>query len=179
MGDTEKDLTILQYVIWSVDIDNSKARERIKEIAKMIQFAKNTALWRLAKWRTLHWRDTLNLLSKQIVENTMDSSKDPIMIIETFFSREDEEPKLKKTTKLYDNLIQASMPMKSVESTKNHIIHFEWSVSNNIAARFIVITLPPSKTSKTIFASIFASNIREEKLQANYVRWDRNIWKRS
>ncbi|KYN11453.1 hypothetical protein ALC57_16388 [Trachymyrmex cornetzi] len=52
---------------------------------------------------------------KQIVENTADSSKDPIMT-ETIFSGEDEEPKpkRKRPSALYDNPIQASTPVKSV-----------------------------------------------------------------
>ncbi|KYN09356.1 hypothetical protein ALC57_18532 [Trachymyrmex cornetzi] len=52
---------------------------------------------------------------KQIDENTVESSKDPNMN-ETFFSGEDEEPKLKRKrpSVLYDNTIQASTPVKSV-----------------------------------------------------------------
>ncbi|KYN40030.1 hypothetical protein ALC56_05557 [Trachymyrmex septentrionalis] len=52
---------------------------------------------------------------KQIVENTVDSSKNLIMT-EIFFSGEDEEPKLKRKrpSALYDNLIQASTSVKSV-----------------------------------------------------------------
>ena len=51
MGDTEKDLMILQYrdvISWSriVDMDNNKNREKItKEI--VIRFAESIALWRL------------------------------------------------------------------------------------------------------------------------------------
>ncbi|KYN22042.1 hypothetical protein ALC57_05569, partial [Trachymyrmex cornetzi] len=52
---------------------------------------------------------------KQIVENTADSSKDPIMT-ETIFSGEDEEPKpkRKRPSALYDNPTQASTPVKSM-----------------------------------------------------------------
>ncbi|KYM93730.1 hypothetical protein ALC62_15668 [Cyphomyrmex costatus] len=51
---------------------------------------------------------------KQIVENTVESSKDPINI-ETFFSEKDEEPKpkRKRLNDSYDSPIQASTPVKS------------------------------------------------------------------
>ncbi|KYM95695.1 hypothetical protein ALC62_13661 [Cyphomyrmex costatus] len=51
---------------------------------------------------------------KQIVENTVESSKDPINV-ETFFSEKDEEPKpkRKRSNASYDSPIQASTPVKS------------------------------------------------------------------
>ncbi|KYM99642.1 hypothetical protein ALC62_09610 [Cyphomyrmex costatus] len=51
---------------------------------------------------------------KQIVENTVESSKDPINI-ETFFSEKDEEPKpkRKRPNASYDSPIQASTTVKS------------------------------------------------------------------
>ncbi|KYM95372.1 hypothetical protein ALC62_13986 [Cyphomyrmex costatus] len=51
---------------------------------------------------------------KQIVENTVESSKDPINI-ETFFSEKDDEqkPKRKRPNDSYDSPIQASIPVKS------------------------------------------------------------------
>ncbi|KYN08603.1 Putative nuclease HARBI1 [Cyphomyrmex costatus] len=54
---------------------------------------------------------------KQIIENTFESSKDPINI-ETFFSEKDEEPKpkRKRPNASYDIPIQASTPVKSALS---------------------------------------------------------------
>ncbi|KYQ52380.1 hypothetical protein ALC60_08543, partial [Trachymyrmex zeteki] len=54
---------------------------------------------------------------KQIVENTVESSKDPIKN-ETFFSEEDEEPKLKRKrpSASHDNSIRACTPVKSMLS---------------------------------------------------------------
>ncbi|KYN27940.1 hypothetical protein ALC57_02651 [Trachymyrmex cornetzi] len=82
-------------------MDNSKDREKVvKEIAKTSDSIRK-------KYRALktgkmdedialerHFKPIVDPL-KQIVENTADSSKDPIMT-ETIFSREDEEPKPKR-----------------------------------------------------------------------------------
>ncbi|KYN29370.1 hypothetical protein ALC57_01189 [Trachymyrmex cornetzi] len=102
-------------------MDNSKDREKVaKEIAKTSDSIRK-------KYRALktgkmdedialerHFKPIVDPL-KQIVENTADSSKDPIMT-ETIFSREDEEPKpkRKRPSALYDNPIQASTPVKSM-----------------------------------------------------------------
>ncbi|KYN28614.1 hypothetical protein ALC57_01965 [Trachymyrmex cornetzi] len=102
-------------------MDNSKDREKVaKEIAKTSDSIRK-------KYRALktgkmdedialerHFKPIVDPL-KQIVENTADSSKDPIMT-ETIFSGEDEEPKLKRKrpSALYDNPIQASTPVKSM-----------------------------------------------------------------
>ncbi|KYN10236.1 hypothetical protein ALC57_17634 [Trachymyrmex cornetzi] len=94
-------------------MDNSKDREKVaKEIAKTSdsicekyralksgKMDKDIALER-------HFKPIVDPL-KQIVENTADSSKDPIMT-ETIFSGEDKE------TTEYDNPIQASTPVKSM-----------------------------------------------------------------
>ncbi|KYN28194.1 hypothetical protein ALC57_02394 [Trachymyrmex cornetzi] len=102
-------------------MDNSKDREKVaKDIAKTSDSIRK-------KYRALktgkidedialerHFKPIVDPL-KQIVENTADSSKDPIMT-ETIFSGEDEEPKLKRKrpSALYDNPIQASTPVKSM-----------------------------------------------------------------
>ena len=66
------------------------------------------------------------IIDPLIVETTVDSSKNPIMT-ETFFPREEEEPKLKRKrpSALYDNPIQASTSVKCVESIGNRTIHFK------------------------------------------------------
>ncbi|KYN29554.1 hypothetical protein ALC57_00996 [Trachymyrmex cornetzi] len=102
-------------------MDNSKDREKVaKEIAKTSDSIRK-------KYRALktgkmdedivlerHFKPIIDPL-KQIVENTTDSFKNPIMT-ETIFSGEDEEPKAKRKrpSALYDNPIQASTPVKSV-----------------------------------------------------------------
>ncbi|KYQ50668.1 hypothetical protein ALC60_10240 [Trachymyrmex zeteki] len=50
---------------------------------------------------------------KQIVENTAESSKDPIKN-ETFFSDEEPKPKRKRPSASHDNSIRASTPAKSM-----------------------------------------------------------------
>ena len=99
-----------------VDIDNSKDRERVDEIAKTSDSIKNTLLWRLVKWRsTSLWRDTLNLLSTSINRLSKISLTPPrILSWLTFFSREEEKPKLKRPSALYGNPIQTSTPVKLV-----------------------------------------------------------------
>ncbi|KYN14720.1 hypothetical protein ALC57_13063 [Trachymyrmex cornetzi] len=102
-------------------MDSSKDYEKVaKEIAKTSDSIRKK--YRVLKTGKMdedialerHFKPIVDPL-KQIVENTADSSKDPIMI-ETIFSREDEEPKLKRKrpSALYDNPIQASMPVKSM-----------------------------------------------------------------
>ncbi|EGI64131.1 hypothetical protein G5I_07437 [Acromyrmex echinatior] len=62
-----------------------------------------------------HFKPIIDLL-KQIVENIVKFSKDPIMT-ETLFSGEDKEPKLKRkrsSFSLYNNPIQASRSVKSM-----------------------------------------------------------------
>ncbi|KYN29350.1 hypothetical protein ALC57_01210, partial [Trachymyrmex cornetzi] len=99
----------------------SKDREKVaKEIAKTSDSIRK-------KYRALktgkmeedialerHFKPIIDPL-KQIVENTADSSKDPI-ITETIFSGENEGPKSKRKrpSALYDNPVQASTPVKSV-----------------------------------------------------------------
>ncbi|KYQ53669.1 hypothetical protein ALC60_04233 [Trachymyrmex zeteki] len=63
-----------------------------------------------------HFKPIIELL-KQIVENTVEPSKDPIKN-ETFFSEEDEEPKpkRKRPSASHDNSIRASTPVKSMLS---------------------------------------------------------------
>ncbi|KYQ53603.1 hypothetical protein ALC60_00518 [Trachymyrmex zeteki] len=63
-----------------------------------------------------HFKSIIEPL-KQIVENTVESSKDPIKN-ETFFSEEDEEPKpkRKRPSASHDNSIRASTPVKSMLS---------------------------------------------------------------
>ncbi|KYN16037.1 hypothetical protein ALC57_11721 [Trachymyrmex cornetzi] len=101
-------------------MDNSKDREKIaKEIAKTSDsIRKKYRALKTGKMEDIalerHFKPIIDPL-KQIVENTVESSKDPSMN-ETFFSGEDEEPELKRkrVSALYDNPIQASTPVKSV-----------------------------------------------------------------
>ncbi|KYN21765.1 hypothetical protein ALC57_05866 [Trachymyrmex cornetzi] len=102
-------------------MDNSKDREKVaKEIAKTSDSIRKK--YRALKTGKMNedialerrFKPIVDPL-KQIVENTADSSKDPVMT-ETIFSREDEELKLKRKrpSALYDNPIQASTPVKSI-----------------------------------------------------------------
>ena len=99
-------------------MDNSK--DRAKEIAKTSDSIRKK--YRVLKTNKMeedialerHFKPIINPL-KQIVENNVKSFKDSIMT-KTFFSEENEEskPKRKRPSALYDNPIQASMPMKSM-----------------------------------------------------------------
>ena len=85
-----------------------------------------------------HFKPIIDPL-KQIVENTVKSSKDSIMI-ETFFPRKDEKPKpkRKRLSALCDNPIQASTPMKSILSQSKTVPSTLNEVSEIITARFII-----------------------------------------
>ena len=91
-------------------MDNIKGREKIaKEIAKTSDSSRKT--YRALKTGKMeedialerHFKPIIEPL-KQIVKNTVKSSKNPIMT-ETFFLREDEEPKSKRKRMLYMTIL--------------------------------------------------------------------------
>jgi len=196
---TKKDLTTLyrDIISWHryVDMDSIKERERIaKEIAKMseIQFAKNTMLWRLVKWeRTLHWRDTLNLLSirwNRLSKILLIPPRILSWLKYFLFGRRRgiKTPKnndwvlrtiLYRFPRLWN---QCWIVLKTVPSIMNEM-------SEIIQPRDLLYDHAPS-IKKFSMLPINRSSIRhllqtsegQEKLQANYIiRWNKNIWKRS
>jgi len=110
-----KDLQYRDVINWSryVDMDNSKDREKIGEIAKeivdwlrrlrkrVIRFTESIALWRPEEDITLerYFKSIIESL-KQIVENTIESSKDPIMT-EILLGRRWGTKTQKKTTECF------------------------------------------------------------------------------
>ncbi|KYN45284.1 hypothetical protein ALC56_00290 [Trachymyrmex septentrionalis] len=104
-----------------------KLRLQVKESIAKITYNKKckTALYQERDLVAI--KRMQNTLGSKIIENTIESSKDPIMT-ETFFSGEDEEPKSKRKqpSALYDNPIQASTPemlnqSKTILSTLNEV----------------------------------------------------------
>ena len=167
--------------MWPVDLnmDNSKDRENItKEIVKTSdsirkkystlktgKIEKDIALER-------HFKPIIDSL-KQIVENTVEFSKDLVMT-ETFFSGENEEPKPKRKwpSALYDNLVHASTPVKSMLSQSKTVPSTLNEVSEIIQPRDLSYDrAPPVKeifevADEPLVYSTPASNIREARKAA-------------
>ena len=110
MGDTEKDLMTLQYCdviscLWYVNTDHNKDCEKIvKEIAKTNDLIRKKYL---ALKTVKMEEDTLERRFKpiidslkQIVENTVESSKDPIMTENILLGRRQGKIQ-KKTTECF------------------------------------------------------------------------------
>ncbi|KYM95892.1 hypothetical protein ALC62_13455 [Cyphomyrmex costatus] len=115
---------------------------------------------------------------KQIVENTVESSKDPINI-ETFFSEKDEEPKpkRKRPNASYDSPIQASTPVKSalnksktVPSTLNEMSEITGSreLSYDHAPSVEEVFEIANEPLVTSIRHLLQTSEGQEKLHANY-----------
>ena len=121
-----------------------------------------------------HFKPIIDPL-KQIVEKTIESSKDPIMA-EKFFSGEDEEPKPKRKSTIECFVWQFYTGFHAceinIESIENCTIHFKRNVWNT-TARFIV--WPRSHRWRNFRDSLMISvryllqiSEEQEKLHANY-----------